>query len=239
MRISHTAAMDMDWIKRALAQPGKSQRGLAAALGIDPSGVSRLLAGSRELKASELKALVDYLGVAPPSQVIGPGGLHDPAAFGSPGLAGGELDPAAGRVLPAVATLDKDVEVRGVAVGGEDAGFHFNGEVIDYARRPPGLIGSKNVFAIYVVGDSMSPRYDEGDMVFVHPGHPPRPGCDVIVELQGRDGDPGPCYIKRLQRRTPTRLVLSQFNPAREIVVPLAKVRNVYRILTAAELLGL
>ncbi|HMB75813.1 MAG TPA: S24 family peptidase, partial [Kiloniellaceae bacterium] len=215
----------MDWIKRALAQPGKSQRGLATALGIDPSGVSRLLAGSRELKASELKALVDYLGVKPPTQMLGPDGLSEPAAYGSPVLGGGELDTGAGKVLPAVATLDKDVEVRGVAVGGEDAGFAFNGEVIDYARRPPGLIGSRNVFAIYVVGESMAPRYDEGDMVFVHPGRPPRPGCDVIVELHGKDGEPGACYIKRLQRRTPTRLVLSQFNPAREIVLPLQKVR--------------
>jgi hypothetical protein len=40
-------------------------------------------------------------------------------------------------------------------------------------------------------------------------------------------------------RRTPTRLVLGQFNPSREIVLSLQKVRNVYRILTTAELLGL
>lgn len=231
--------MDTDWIKRALAVPGKSQRGLATALGIDPSGVSRLLTGARELKASELNALVGYLGVTPPSQVIGPSGLNEPPTFGNTTLSGGELDRSAGTLLPAVATLDKDVEVRGVAVGGEDACFSFNGEVVDYARRPPGLVGSKNAFALYVVGDSMSPRYDEGDMVFVHPGRPPRPGCDVIVELHGHDGEPGSCYIKRLERRTPTRLVLTQFNPSREIVLPLQKVCNVFRILTTTELLGL
>jgi len=232
-------AMDTAWIKEALEQPGKSQRGLALALGIDPSGVSRLLAGARDLKASELNALAGYLGVAPPSQVIGPPGMTDPADFGGASLEGAGVDPASARDLPAVASLQRDVEVRGVAVGGEDAAFLFNGEVIDYARRPPGLAGSKNVFAIYVVGDSMSPRYDEGDMVFVHPGRPPRPGCDVIVELHGRDDEAGTCYIKRLLRRTPSRLILGQFNPSREIVLPLQKVRNVYRILTAAELLGL
>ena len=231
--------MDTAWIKDALKRPGKNQRGLALAIGIDPSGVCRLLAGARDLKASELEALVGYLGITPPSQFIGPHGMTDQSDFGSSLLEGAEVDPASARALPAVATLKRDVEVRGVAVGGEDAVFIFNGEVIDYARRPPGLVGSKNVFAIYVVGDSMSPRYDEGDMVFVHPGRPPRPGCDVIVELHGQDGEAGACYIKRLLRRTPSRLVLGQFNPSREVVLPLQKVRNVYRILTAAELLGL
>jgi phage repressor protein C with HTH and peptisase S24 domain len=231
--------MDTAWIKEALKQPGRTQRGLASAMGIDPSGVSRLLTGARDLKASELKALAGYLGVSPPSQVIGPRGMTEPPEFGHSHLEGSELDPTSARALPAVATLKRDVEVRGVAVGGEDAVFLFNGEVIDYARRPPGLVGSKNVFAIYVVGDSMSPRYDEGDMVFVHPGRPPRPGCDVIVELHGQDGEAGASYIKRLLRRTPSRLVLGQFNPSREIVLSLQKVRNVYRILTTAELLGL
>ena len=85
----------------------------------------------------------------------------------------------------------------------------------------------------------MSPRFEEGEIVFVHPGRPATSGCDVIVELHGHDGDPGQCYIKRLVRRTPTRTILQQFNPARDdISFDNDNIRAMYRILTASELLG-
>ena len=141
--------------------------------------------------------------------------------------------------VPPAASLLRDVEVRGVAVGGHESCFEFNGEVVDRVRRPPGIAGASNVFAIYVVGQSMSPRFEEGEIVFVHPGRPATNGCDVIVELHGHDGEPGHCYIKRLVKKTPTRTVLQQFNPARDdIAFENEKIRAMYRILTASELLG-
>lgn len=141
--------------------------------------------------------------------------------------------------VPATASLSRDVEVRGVAVGGNESCFEFNGEVVDRVRRPPGIAGASNVFAIYVVGQSMSPRFEEGEIVFVHPGRPATSGCDVIVELHGHNGDPGQCYIKRLVKKTPTRTVLQQFNPARDdIAFDNGNIRAMYRILTASELLG-
>src|SRR3982074_2544016 len=38
------------WIKDGLSRPGKSQNGLAEALDVDPSSVSRLLKGARQVK---------------------------------------------------------------------------------------------------------------------------------------------------------------------------------------------
>ncbi|WP_179954069.1 XRE family transcriptional regulator [Denitrobaculum tricleocarpae] len=150
----------------------------------------------------------------------------------------GEAAPASVSV-PSTASLLRDVEVRGVAVGGNESCFEFNGEVVDRVRRPPGIAGASNVFAIYVVGQSMSPRFEEGEIVFVHPGRPATSGCDVIVELHGHNGDPGQCYIKRLVKKTPTRTVLQQFNPARDdISFDNDNIRAMYRILTASELLG-
>ena len=150
----------------------------------------------------------------------------------------GEAAPAPFAVPP-TASLMRDVEVRGVAVGGDESCFEFNGEVVDRVRRPPGIAGASNVFAIYVVGQSMSPRFEEGEIVFVHPGRPATSGCDVIVELHGYNGDPGQCYIKRLVKKTPTRTVLQQFNPARDdIAFDNDNIRAMYRILTASELLG-
>ncbi|MGE5537311.1 MAG: LexA family transcriptional regulator [Gemmatimonas sp.] len=54
------------WIRRGLGKPGKSQRGLATALGIDPAGVTRLLKGERQLKAAEIAKVASYLGERPP-----------------------------------------------------------------------------------------------------------------------------------------------------------------------------
>lgn len=150
-----------------------------------------------------------------------------------------EIDLQKATNLPENNTLPRDLPVFGVAIGGTEGDFNFNGTVVDYVRRPPSLMKIRNAFGVYVIGDSMSPRFDHGDLVFVHPGRPPQPGNDVIVELHGEHGAPGPCYIKRLVRRSADRIVLAQFNPARDdIAIDIARVKAVYRILTAAEIMG-
>ena len=53
--------MEIELIRAALAKPGKTQRGLAAALGVDPAAVHRLLKGERQLKAAEIPAAARYL----------------------------------------------------------------------------------------------------------------------------------------------------------------------------------
>ena len=44
--------------------------------------------------------------------------------------------------IPPVSQLPRDVEVLGVAAGGEDGVFAFNGNVVDYVLRPPGIAGA-------------------------------------------------------------------------------------------------
>jgi transcriptional regulator with XRE-family HTH domain len=58
------AADRIEWLKSGLQDPGKTQAGLAKALGIDPSGVSRLLSGERRLLASEITKAAGYFGTA-------------------------------------------------------------------------------------------------------------------------------------------------------------------------------
>jgi phage repressor protein C with HTH and peptisase S24 domain len=155
-----------------------------------------------------------------------------------------DIDLAAGMSMRAVAGMKRDVPVRGTAVGGDGGDFTFNGDVVDLVRRPPGLVGTANVFALYVHGDSMSPRFEAGDLIFVNPARPPTPGCDVVVEMAPKPGETtGPCYIKRLLRRTADKVVLRQFNPPpgvkQNFELDKTGVKNLWRVLTAAELLGL
>ncbi|GIX10337.1 S24 family peptidase [Elioraea sp.] len=112
VRFSHNACMDIEVIRRALAKPGKTQRGLAAALGVDPAAVNRLLKGERQLKAAEIAPAARYLeielsadelaitGVRPrprhPNVVdIGPDAfalvpVYDASASAGPGRIGGD-----------------------------------------------------------------------------------------------------------------------------------------------------
>ena len=57
---------ETDWIRDGLAKPGKTQRGLANALGLDPSAVSRLLTGGRQLRAAEIPMVAAYLDSSAP-----------------------------------------------------------------------------------------------------------------------------------------------------------------------------
>lgn len=53
--------MDLELIRRALEQPGKSRKGLAQAMGRQPSMVTDMLNGRRQIKASELPVIAKYL----------------------------------------------------------------------------------------------------------------------------------------------------------------------------------
>ena len=195
-------------------------------------------AGGRGLSEQTARTYARQLGVSWAWLLTGFGDANAPDALdeGPDAAAASEVQVA----LPPLGTLRRDVPLRGVAVGGEDGAFEFNGEIVDYVLRPPGIVRARDVFAIYVVGSSMAPRYEEGDLVFVHPGRPAHGGCDVLVELKAEAREPSPCLIKRLVRRDQNSLLLEQFNPPRrDIEIPLSQVRLLYRILTSAELLGL
>lgn len=57
------------WIRSGLKKPGKSQAGLARKLGIDRSQITKMLDDKREIKASELSKISEYLEEAEPTGV--------------------------------------------------------------------------------------------------------------------------------------------------------------------------
>jgi phage repressor protein C with HTH and peptisase S24 domain len=143
------------------------------------------------------------------------------------------------REVPRTLSMPLDVPVLGTAVGGNGGDFSLNGDVVDRVRRPPGLIGNKGAFAVYVVGDSMEPRHYQGDLLYVDPRRPARSGDDVLIELKPlRPGEPGHAMVKQLVVQTPLRVVVRQFNPAKEVTIAGDKVLRVSLILKLADLLG-
>jgi hypothetical protein len=243
MRFSQYARMESDgddwtgWLRQGLARAGRTQRGLALALGVDASAVSRLLHGQRRLRAHEIPVAARYLGLesAGPLAPALPGFAergaaprHRPAAQGIPG-AGWPL------------------ELRGVAAGSapdiDDDLFLLNdAQPIDRVRRPDGLIARPEAFALQVIGASMAPRYEPGDVIAVDPGEPPAIGADVVVALAAADGEATgrALLLKRLLRLTPRQVQLEQFNPRRDdILLPRARVAALWTVLPLKAVLGL
>jgi phage repressor protein C with HTH and peptisase S24 domain len=135
----------------------------------------------------------------------------------------------------------RDVEVRGTAVGGggTDGDFRFNGQVIDRVPRPQGIANRRDVYALYVENDSMYPRFDPGARLYVDPHRRPRPGDDVVVELHSEsESEPGPGFIKKLVKTTPTKLIVEQFNPPKQLEFEISRVKSLHRVIPMEELVG-
>ena len=204
--------MDTKEIKRLL-KPPKTQIGLARALGVDPSAVSRLLRGGRELKAREIDKVREYFERPEGAPVNRPTFTQIPGG-----------DPR------------DTIPVMGVSEGGEDGQSLWNGEAVDYIQRPPSLANAPHGYATFVVGSSMEPRYMPGETIYVHPGKPVTIGCFVLVQLRPKnDGEPPPALVKRLAKKTGSKLILEQFTPPKPFDVPLAEVVSVHRIVGSAE----
>jgi len=138
------------------------------------------------------------------------------------------------------ARLPQDVPVYGTAAGNVASAVQLiEGDVVDRVRRPPGIMGAPNVYALYVDGDSMSPRFEPGELIYVHPDRKCRPGDYVVVQVRYGDGEPIQTFVKRLKRRTQRFLVLEQYNPPDgQMKVDAASVVAMHRILTMNELFG-
>jgi phage repressor protein C with HTH and peptisase S24 domain len=131
-----------------------------------------------------------------------------------------------------------DIEVRGVAVGGDDGDFTLNGEIAGYVRRPPGIAGLRKVFALHIISDSMWPRFEPGELIYCG-GREAVPGDDIVIEMfPENDAAVGHAYIKRLVRRSKSEIVCLQFNPNKEITFDPYAIKNIWRVIPLRELLG-
>ena len=101
------------------------------------------------------------------------------------------------------------VPVYGQASGGKDGQFVLNGNKITDILAPPSLAGVPDAYAVYVVGDSMDPRYLSGEVVFVNPRLPVRKGDFVVAQIQAKhEGDPPDGYVKRFVSKDTSHLNL-------------------------------
>lgn len=102
---------------------------------------------------------------------------------------------------------------------------------IDWTFRPAELMGVASAYAVYVVDDSLSPIYEHGDLVYVHPGWPIRVGKVVVVQL-----DDDSAIIKVFVSQSDQEVRVRSADPKRaNIVYPRARVRAIHRVIGGIE----
>jgi phage repressor protein C with HTH and peptisase S24 domain len=127
------------------------------------------------------------------------------------------------------------IPVYGHAVGGKDGEFILNGNKVTEVLAPASLSSIPDAYAVYVVGDSMEPRYFAGETVFVNPRLPISKGAFVVAQIAaGSDGAPH-AYVKRFVSQDARRLRLEQYHPRKVLEFPTAKVVSVHRIIMSGE----
>lgn len=134
----------------------------------------------------------------------------------------------------------RNVPVLGTGVAGSEGDFRFNGQTIDHAPRPPGVEDKPDVYVVYVVGDSMLEKFEDGDPLYIDPRRRAKARDFVVVELHGTsEGEPGEAFVKRLVRRGGGKIVVEQFNPRKELTFDEARVKHVHRVIPWVEVMGL
>lgn len=123
------------------------------------------------------------------------------------------------------------IPLYGHAVGGIDGEFILNGNKLDDILAPPGLSPARGAYAVTCAGDSMEPRYFDGETVFVDPEKRVRRGDFVVAQIRNPEEDRPPlAYIKRFVRHNDNELILEQFNPVKQLTFPHNDVVSVHFI---------
>jgi phage repressor protein C with HTH and peptisase S24 domain len=207
--------MDALWFQQALDRAGVTQADLARHLRLAPSAISRLLKGERQMKLLEAVQIAAFIGV-PQEEVLRHAGAVAPADAPhrtAPTRRG--RPPRGPAALPAPPSRPEQIPIRSAGRGGGDQAMFLADGPIGYTQCPANLGGVRGAYAIYMVGDSMEPRYEQGWLLHVNPFKPPIRGRDVVVYKKGEA-----VLIKQFVHWDKDALVLRQLNPPRELRIP-------------------
>ena len=192
-------------IKILLAEHEISAKDLADQIGRQAQTLRRYVRHEAEPKLEVAEAIAEALGCTV-DEVLGVEGVSS-------------SKPSDSRMLP----------VYGAAQGG--VGFDITDvrEPIDSIEAPPYLQNSVDAYAVYVAGDSMAPRFNPGEVVFVHPGKPFKANDSVIVQFEDDKADHA--IIKTYKKMDDKKIFLSQFNPDKNLSYQRSQVKCVHKII--------
>jgi phage repressor protein C with HTH and peptisase S24 domain len=221
-----------DRIAAARKHAGLTQGALARVLKVGQSTVAQWETGKNEPPLERIRDVARACGTALSALIDDDDGGASHAAVEG---AASEIPPQ-GSSQAIISTLrrvtgapsfagPRDLKILGHVKGGSEGWFIDNGEVQGLTVRPEVLIGVKDAYAVYVRDLSMAPAFEPNFLVWVDPSRPVMPGNDVVIQLTD-----GQAFIKRLVRCTQRAVICRQWNPARDVDFPAAKVKAVHLV---------
>lgn len=197
-----------DRIQQRLESTGKSARGASLDAGLSDAFLRNILTGKSHAPRSDtVEKIAKVLGTTA-SWLLHEEGPEEPTSDeAGPQTKGFSPVIVPGRDLVG----DKNLPVYAAAMGG-DGHQIVTFEAIDYVKRPTILENVKNAYGVYIVGESMSPAFEPGDMALVNPHLPPARNKNVVLFHVPPTGD-AECIVKRLVSFSDRDWHLQQFNP--------------------------
>lgn len=172
---------------------------LGRLLGIDASQVTRIFDGRRRVQLHEWRKIERWLGEAitePPAEVDG------------------------------VTLLPGMVPLYGWAGAASDDRLTFAKQtMLGTVARHPNQANALGAFALMVQDDSMVPRYEPGEVIYLAPNQWPAREQDCVLVTREGFG-----YLKRFKTRTGETVKLLQFNPERELVFSVSDIMNMHSV---------
>jgi hypothetical protein len=99
--------------------------------------------------------------------------------------------------------------------GGPEGAMSVDNRPIDWVRRHPEVRSVADAFAVYLLGDSMRPRYEQGDRLTINPQKPIKPGDDALLIRQDSDGQEY-ALVKRVLGWNGQVWRVRQYNPEKD-----------------------
>lgn len=207
---SRKAGLDKTYLRKLFERPSASPRG-----------------NTLEALAQALEVDVAQLMTANDSAVEKPGNDHS-----NNDVKNANVNPPSRQVMP------NDVPVLGTAAGSMEGAFQLVDGVIDYVRRPPALMNSRDVYSIFVEGSSMDPEHRHGDLRFINPHKPARIGDSIVIQIKNDGRLTYDAMIGHLVKRTATQLIIGKLNPEMTLTFSLQDIVSVHKVLDMNELFG-
>ena len=209
--------MDKTWLKQELERRGHgAQAALAEFLGLSASVMSKTLNTPRKISAEEADRIRAWLGQS--------GEARD----GQPAPATAPARRPARQAATALDLRRQDLPVWAAVQGGEEGAMLITASPIDWIARPREL-GVVDAFAVFLIGDSMHPRYDHGDQLYIHPHRPPQGGDDCLF-IHQVDDTSFMGLAKTLVRPLSDKWRVKQYNPAKEFELDRRKWPKAWKI---------
>lgn len=217
----------IQYLRAAMDKTGRDATNLARGIGMAPSTLTRHLDPAWEggMSASTLRKVEALTGLPVPP------GLADPRKNAYAGATKSDSIVMEARPAQHFSSNARDlIPVRSAARGGDEQEMFLEDGPVDFVPRPYVLDKVKGAYALYMVGDSMSPKYEPGYTLYVNPFKPPRPGRGVVIFKKNNA-----VLVKLFKSISRNEVVLEQLNPKRELRINRAEIDHLHLIVHVDE----